>query len=294
MIRRVVLLAALALPASAQASTPEWQLTPMGDPLLLRTSDRPGTDPAWWTCPPADACRWVTSGERLEPGLSVRGTIFESQSNVRGQPDVRSPMWLGRVGAAVVPALEGAAVPGKSVRPVAAGWTGGWGDEHSVTVVLACPTPSRTDCEYLTNAGGQTAWGDRQVLPQHLGRYLYAVEYRFARSVPAPVLPAPGPVTRPAPSALVAVSPPAGPVAAEPPSASVTLRTRALRVGKQVTVGKVSCSARCSVEVTAGTARRTFSVRGSQRLTLAVPRSGRPMVRVSVDGLRLASARVRL
>ena len=203
----------------------------------------------------------------------------------------RSPVWRGRVAAAVAPALVGAATPGESVRPLPAGWTGGWGDERSVTVVLACPSlKSRGDCEHLTSADGQAAAGNRQVLPRHRGRYLFAVEYRLSRDAPSPALPD----TRPAASATVAVSPPAGPVEAEPPSASVSLRKRALRAGGRLVVGDVTCERRCSVVLTAGATRHTFSVRGSRRLTLAPSASGRPLVRVSVDGLRLASSRVKL
>ena len=114
------------------------------------------------------------------------------------------------------------------------------------------------------------------MLARHAGRYLYAVEYRTAGVVKEPALPAPGAVTRPAPSALVAVSPPAEPVAVDPPAVSVSLRTRALRAGEAVTVGTVSCSARCTVVVTAGESRRRLSVRGLQRPTLKAPgRDGR-------------------
>ena len=287
------LLAVVAWPAGAQAAD-RWSRTAAGDPLLTWEIDPYFGIPEWWTCPAGDACRSTAKGTRVEPGETPRGTIFESDLGYALQQHERSPVWLGRVTATVAPGLEGAAVPGQRIRPLAATWTGGWGDERSVTVVLACPSPSRTDCEYLTNAGGQTAWGDRQVLAQHAGRYLYAVEYRTAGVVKEPALPAPGAVTRPAPSALVAVSPPAGPVAVDPPAASVSLRARALRAGKRVTVGTVSCSARCTVVVTAGESRRRLSVRGLQRLTLKAPRSGRPLVRVTVDGLRLASGRVRL
>jgi hypothetical protein len=263
MIRRAVItaaLAALALPAAAEAST--WQLSHTGDPLLARTQ--------WWhelwACPPGDVCRWIANEPRHEPGETAPGTVFESQLG-NGTME-RSPAWRGRVAATAGAALEGSATPGGRVRPVPATWTGGWGDERSVSAVLVCRSRTRQNCEVLNGKVPRDG-------------YLFAVEHRLSRDEAAP-----GDLTRPQPSARVSLSAPV-PVAAEPPDATVELRRRALgRV-----VGTVTCARRCSVVVTAGGERRSFAARGTRRITLTRS-TGRPLVRVTVDGVPLASARV--
>ena len=288
------LLAVVAWPAGAQAAEP--LVADSGGRSAADVGGRPVfrhpgvVDLSRRRCLPLDR-----EGHARRAGRDPTRTIFEFDLGYELQRHERSPVWLGRVTATVAPGLEGAAVPGQSIRPLAATWTGGWGDERSVTVVLACPSPSRTDCEYLTNAGGQTAWGDRQVLAQHAGRYLYAVEYRTAGVVKEPALPAPGAVARPAPSALVAVSPPAGPVAADPPAASVSSARPARSAPREAGHGRHGVllgplhGGRDRRRVPAQVLRPWLAAADAQ----GAP-SGRPLVRVTVDGLRLASARVRL
>jgi hypothetical protein len=281
------LLVALTLPAQApaqEAPSPRWGLTAAGDPLGLREAVDPERPPQWWTCPPGDACRHVANGTSFAPGETARGASFRTGRTSTWIEDVASPLWLGRVAATLPPALEGVAAPGGTVKLLPASWTGGWGSDVSTSAILACPSPARTDCEVLP-AGA--------VLGKHRGWSLFAVEARGSRDMP------PGPIgaVRPEPSALVSVSAPAGPVADAPPKVDVTLRARAQRSRGRVDVGRVLCAQRCRVELTVGSVRRSFSIRGSSRLSITasrVARSGRANMTVDVNGLRLVSGRVRL
>src|SRR5262249_13158336 len=140
--------------------------------------------------------------------------------------------------------------------PVAARWTGGWGDETSTLAIVGCPGRDRNDCQVL-GTGPLT----------HGGWYLYAVDYRTAADVTAPpVFPAPGvTVPRPVASALVAVSTPIGPVAATKtapdPNAKykVTLLSQALTDDGDITVAQIRCLVRCAVQLRVSDGHRTVS-----------------------------------
>jgi hypothetical protein len=274
------LLGTLALPAAAQAAPPRWGLTASGDPLLERDALSGRTVAPWmewWACPPQQGCRIISEDAvRLEPGETARGTVFES---VGWDTNVRGPMWLGRVTAARPVRLAGDPTPGGTVRVSRAGWTGGWGNEASDTVVLACPSLANANCEALTGP----------LTEKHRGWYLYAVEWRRSpAAAPVPVSTA-----RPAPSALVSVSVPVGPVGND---ADVLVSNRGARTVRRVTVGRVTCQG-CRVELRVASVRRTFTVRGTRALSVPasnVRDAGRVRVTVTVDGLQLVSRRVRL
>ena len=53
------------------------------------------------------------------------------------------------------PGLTGDPVVGGTVKPVAARWSGGWGDEFTTVSVIACSLRTGGDCEYLTHPNGQ-------------------------------------------------------------------------------------------------------------------------------------------
>ncbi len=299
--------AAAAWPAAAHASQGRWGLTEQGDPRLSLTAYHgqfpSPIDRIWWTCAPAVPCtRFV--GDELLPGDTAAGTVFESDLDADTE---RSPVWRGRVKALIPSGLEGGDRAGQTVHPTPARWSGGWGDELTTSVVLACPASTRTDCEYLSDLAGRTVGpGDRAIGDRHAGWFLYAIEYRSASDrfpLVDQVPPAPGaPVTRPPSSALVSVSPPRGPIAARPAStATVVLRRRAQTRAARVTVGHVSCRVRCTVGLTVSdgrhTLKRSLAVSGTRALSIVragVLRSARLKVSVSVDGRGLASGRVRL
>ena len=99
---------------------------------------------------------------------------------------------------------------------------------------------------------------------------------------------APAPVTRPETPAKVA----------EPTG---VIRKRALRSGRRVTVARVRCAQRCSVELRVSdgrrTLKRTLHVTGSAPLTIVRGERLRPgllRVRVAVDGRPAITGRVRL
>ena len=207
------LLIALALlfaaPFAAQASDGPWGLTPAGDPLLTASPDSSAQATQWWACPPADQCRIVAGDARFEPGATARGTVFEVNLT---WPFERSPMWMGRVAALNHPRLLGTLRTGQKVWPVGALWVGGWVDDMTTSVVVACPASQRAQCEYLNGPGAATTGsGPRELLAKYVGWYVYAIQYRTPHDSAAPSFPA-GPAPRPVASALVAVSERRGPI----------------------------------------------------------------------------------
>ena len=313
-----------ALPAaSAQASLGRWGLDPQtGDPYLSVqwVPENFAADPAWRVCPPGESCRAIGGGERAaKPGETAPGTVFESDLTTPTGPTTEgSPIWQGRVTSLAPPGVQGELRTGESVSPVAARWSGGWGDEVITNALITCPGLSGPGCEYLVNRAGtwNFGMGDRPLAARLAGWYVYAVEYRSARDMNPylEALPPPpgGPATRPEPSALVAVSAPAGPIATPVPvvsppppvkvaEPSVVIRKRALRSGRRVTVARVRCAQRCKVELRVSDGRRvltrTLRVTGSAPLTIVRGerlRAGLLRVRVAVDGRPAVISRVRL
>ena len=206
----------------AQASLGRWGLDPStGDPALSVqwVPAQAADDPQWRSCPPGAACAPIGNGERaVSPGETGPGTVFESDIAPRRGATERRPVWQGRVTAQAAPEVQGELAAGANVRPAAGRWTGGWGDEVSTNVVVACPALTGPGCEFLPDAGATTNTGfaDRPLGARHAGWYVYAVEWRTARDTNPFVLasiPPPGETTfRPEQSQLVASSAPAGPV----------------------------------------------------------------------------------
>ncbi len=324
-LRAPLLTASLLLIAAApaQASLGRWGLDPQtGDPYLSVqwVPETFAADPAWRVCPPGEACRAIGAGERTaKPGETAPGTVFESDLTTPTGPTTEgSPVWQGRLTSLAPPGVQGELRTGENVSPVAARWSGGWGDEVITNALIACPGLSGPGCEYLVNRAGTWNFGlgDRPLGARLAGWYVYAVEWRsprdqnpFLEALPPP----PGaPTARPEPSALSAVSPPAGPIAtpasvtkpetpvnlAEP---SVVIRKRALRSDRRVTVARVRCAQRCKVGLRVSDGRRvltrTLHVTGSAPLTIVRGerlRAGLLRVSVAVDGRPAVSGRVRL
>jgi hypothetical protein len=205
-------------------------------------------------------------------------------------------------------------VVGGTVTPVAARWSGGWGDEHTTVAVIACSQRTGGECELLTHPNGQANFGahERGIRDKHLGWFLIPVEYRSARDrdpyvVPSPIPPG-APTSFPTPNALAAVGTPVGPVVSpevievvggEKPSVSV--RNPVRRVGRRVVLGSVTCPARCAVMLRVVDGRRTITrrmrVRGTAQLAILrgrLLRPGRLRIRVDVDGKTVVTGRVRL
>src|SRR3954465_16003715 len=116
----VMAFALLAGPAHALEIEQEVDLA--GDPVVLATA---GTEPISWRACVGMDCR-TFDGHIWPAGETAPGTVFTATA---GGESASAPAWGGRVTATDLPALAGDAVVGGSVRPVAAHWTGGWGDE---------------------------------------------------------------------------------------------------------------------------------------------------------------------
>ena len=181
-----------------------------------------------------------------------------------------------------------------------------------------CRTEGGDDCVFSTGA----------VRAEHAGRYAFAVDARRGEAtITSPASPADGAAaTLPSRTATVvglrgrrpdrhdrggrAADPGAArrraarrttPTTPKAKAPKVTLRKRALRAGKRLTVGSITCATRCRVRLSVGDGRRTLtrtlSVRGTTRLTIVNGSKLRKKVRlrvvVTVDGTRLKTGRVR-
>lgn len=328
---RVALLTALVLavvPATAQAY---WELTPDGHPRISTGRVLP-SDLDLTVCPPdGSACTpvpWTQDPIHVgvyEPGETPVGTTFVVTRRADGVTE-RSPAWKGRLVATTPPSISGSASTTNHVAPVPATWSGGWGDERSAPVLVACTSPQGTDCVYLppaaqcaapcTTTPSQAAFapshnGPAALPPVLAGHHLMAVEQRQPadqRGFPARTLVQQlwslnhrfAALARDDWSVTSASAPiTIGPTIIEPvlpPVKTAKLRERALRSQGKLTVGQISCVPSCkvSVKVSGGgkkAATKTFVVRGTQKITIPV-RRGQLTVRVHVDGKLLANGKV--
>jgi hypothetical protein len=213
--------------------------------------------------------------------------------------------------------MRGTLALGATLTPVAAQWSGGWGDDVSQLSLFACRTDAGEDCRYVAGA----------LRDDYAGMYVFAVDARRANNDHVGLAPPDGSAyPLPSPTATVSVSAASGPIAVAsqdapaivPPRSTqgggattttptkakapkVTLRKRVLRAGKRLTVGSITCATRCRVRLSVGdgrrTVKRTLSVRGTTRLALVNGTKLRKKVRlrvvVTVDGKRLKTGRVR-
>ena len=306
--------AALVVPATAGAQAPTglWSLASDGHPRV--GNNLPASVDGLRACVAGGGCTELDDiALPFEPGETAAGTVFEA--DIFGVTQ-RSRAWTGRVDSTLEPTMRGTLALGATLTPVAAEWTGGWGDDVSQPALYVCRTEGGDGCVAFAGA----------VRAEHAGRYVFAVDARRANNDHAAQPQADGAaVTLPSRTAIVSVSAAAGPLASSaadapaipaprvPGSSSpttttpkakapkVTLRKRVLRSGKRLTVGSITCVTRCRVQLSVGdgrrTAKRTLSVRGTTRLTIVNGSKLRKKVRlrvvVTVDGKRLKTGRVR-
>lgn len=311
----------LAAPASADPFV-DYASNDAGDPTLTATLGTGEEGTLEWfrcadggsLCEPLPAEAYTPTGERsraASPGETAPGTVFEVVQTAPGgaQTKARTVAWQGRIGATVAPGLQGQAAVGQAVTVVPGTWTGGWAlgrplVQSWTTGVLACREPTGGEC-WLIGWGTQPATIDAR----WAGWYLLASERAFSMlALVQPALPAPPIPWAPGTGSAHARSAPLGPVAlgeAKPPIGYVkvgqkpkaTIRARALRSKGRLTVGSVTCETRCSVglKVSGGGRKaitRTFSVQGTQKLTIPI-RRGKLNVRVTADGKLVSSGRTR-
>ncbi len=192
----------IAVPAAAGADGP-WSvqhlLAPDGGPLLTGNPAPATSGPVRWRACAPDCGAVVAEGPTFAPGPTVPGTTFEASttSGDGSTAAVRSRPWTGPVAAAAPPTVRGEVRIGRVFAAVAGTWTGGWGDDRSVTGLRACRTREGTDCRLL-GAGDVFATASdarRAIDPAFAGWFVGAYEQRYAQETAFPaVAPAPDPV----------------------------------------------------------------------------------------------------
>ena len=220
------------------------------------------------------------------------------------------------MGSTLEPTMRGTLALGATLTPVAAEWTGGWGDDVSQLSLFVCRTEGGED---LSLRGGPVARRARRAAtPSRSTRAARTTTTRprasGRRGVPAAVArrdrlglqrrrpdrhDGRGRAADPGPAAPAGVTDDAR--HAEGQGAEGHTAQARLRSGKRLTVGSITCVTRCRVRLSVGdgqrTLKRTLSVRGTTRLTIVNGSKLRKQVRlrvvVTVDGKRLASGRVR-
>ena len=314
---RLVIAAALAgllVPAAAHAqgsTSGLWSLAADGNPRI--GVGLPVDLDDLRICPAGGPCESVNVRDLpFEPGEAASGTVFEA--DLFGVTE-RSKAWQGRLASTLAPTMAGTLAIGGAITPTAGRWSGGWPDDYSLLRLHVCRTAAGDGCVH--SSGNLTA--------DQVGWYVFTADTRASAGDLVGKPPPEGAAyALPATAANVALSAPAGPIAAtaqdaprivpptgpgggpttgtaKPKPAKVTLRKRALRAGRRVTVGSITCATRCRVRLSVGdgrrTLKRTLSVRGTTRLTIVngskLRKTVRLRVTVTVDGKRLASGRVR-
>jgi hypothetical protein len=322
----VVLLATLLLPGAATAShngAPRLDhYVVLGEGSLIANPG--GHEVTWERClPETAACAPYDDGDgnpqRLLIGDPTPGTTFRAtQDGVT----LSSEAWRGPVRAVNPPRVEGEIRVGGYVRPVAADWEGGWGRERDWLQLQACRTDAHADCKVILDSikfgRCPPGYGGRLLPGRYEGWWLRVADSRIDRSQPftreayavpegiRPLPPAPGiavaTVGRIAPGQAPAVDCGRPPLSAEPPAPTAVLRRVIRRAERgRLVAARVTCPARCTVELIIRQRRRSVSVRrtlarGTTRVAVTRAaarrlRAGSIRVRVSVDGRVVAAGR---
>jgi hypothetical protein len=284
---------------------------------------------AWRRCPAGgDVCEagWGGGPEDglLEVGDAPAGSVFEATATYGGRSvSARSLPYLGPVRTIRPPGLTGHLRVGGLVRPLAATWGGGWGNEQSRLQTQVCrirsgPCKVIADGVYWDRCPGAGA----VLAARYQGWYVRVVDQRVGRDT-AWAAYAVG-----APEALMPLAPtPAqaaatfGPIRAaagraestcgrpdprlQPPAGSARLRRRARSTPAGVALGSVSCTRACRVTLVARHGQRrvrlVLRLRAHRRRALVLPwvrlasLGGRTLrVSVSIGGRRVGAARVTL
>lgn len=226
---------------------------------------------SWRACAPACG-PVVATGSFYRPGPTVSGTTFEASTTVDGQTTTaRSPVWEGQVTNTGPPTFDGELRALKTLTPRGGTWSGGWGDDRSLTGMRACPTVAAQDCRVMTDIRVTSAV---LIDPVYVGWYVGAIEARIGSGTISPTIGLvfePGKVSQylaAMPARTVAAGPLGGPIIAaggpgrvltigDPPRRrSVTVRTRAIRQRGALVLAAIRCSDRCIAHATLRHGRR--------------------------------------
>jgi hypothetical protein len=201
-------------------------------------------------------------------GDAAAGTVFVATATNGSQTgSARSSPYLGRVRSITSPSITGSLRVGALVKPVAGTWSGGWGGDESYLQTQVCQFANGTGCVVVAD---DFYWdkcpGAGAVLTfDHVRRYVRVIDWRIGRDT---VFAATGiPLDRiepmqPSPARAAIIAGPITPARWQPESACglppprVTLRTRAVRRGKRLEIGRVGCLVRCRVRVRLATCDR--------------------------------------
>ncbi len=308
------LLAFVSFAAPAHALQIVKEIDSDGDPLLYA----PGDNVTWQACLGADC--WSTDGNTLHAGDNAAGTVFTATA---GGESASTPAWGGRVSAPDFPTIAGNAVVGGTVHPVAAHWTGGWGNEVDDLRIEACRV---TVCRTISApdwVSGGARDGSVTIGPELAGTTLRVADRRrnLNEVRPMVVYTDPGDVPTLSPAQLVLFGatspfidasdvPPVFPTVSAPDVApldpffsqpSAILRKRAIRSKSGLIVGMAACRKTCAIRLSVDDGHHTFtrSWRDHGKVTLALSRSAKPRkgtlrVKVTADGKTLANGRVKL
>lgn len=303
-VAAVVLVSAIAGTATAQqAQITQLLFTTSGDPELVASptpDGEAGEVVAWRKCPPGAACEDVPmerpDDRQIAPGDVPAGTTFEVdvRSSGTGQTTTdRSPPWGGQVTPTRAPAAEGTIRVGGIVHPIAAEWTGGWGDDRSVVGLEVCRRSTGSGCETLSSTRGGVPTCPRTAAVighRYRGWWVRAVDWRvpadmefpdvgYSRAREIPVPPSDRTAAR---SAFVGRVARRGAGFAECRRPRISIYRAARRRGGRLEFGTVRCVSACEVVLTVRHGRRL--TRRTQephpdRNTVAIP----ARTRIGVD-----------
>lgn len=232
----------------------------------------------WEICEPERACRSaVSSGWTVQPGAEPAGTRFVAEARYRGKSYSSAVTWHGRVRAVTPPRLLGDRKVGSVMTPIAAEWTGGWGNESDQLGVEACRFATGRDCKML--GGGELGCPDKSWRPRlggwFAGWYLFALDARMARDEACAgtgyFANADLPVWKPGPT--IARSNTIG-IVTGPRRPTVKILPKVVLHGNRLAVASVDCLARCRVlaNVFGATYGSTSSETLTGHATVEVPR----------------------
>jgi hypothetical protein len=241
-----------------------------GNPLLVANFIPDGSlaTATWTICPPGTntICRSADSNRGvLQPGPAVAGTRFVATAVYGGISYASAVTWRGQVHALSRPMLRGKRQLNGVVIPVAARWSGGWGNEFDQLGVEACRSARGRTCRML--GGGELGCPDKTSRTRlggwFTGWFLFALDDRSPRDEACAgtgyTTNADLPIWKLGPT--IVRSGPLGTIAG-PPRPQVTFLTHTLVREDTLLVASVNCRTRCTVKLSITDAKSGTGISG--------------------------------